>query len=70
LLLHSTRTALFARFLNLLTPSCNAFGSTASFISRLASWEDVFGSSASPTFGGQSLAGLLGGVYSASTPGC
>jgi hypothetical protein len=43
-LLHSTNTALLARFLNLLTPSFNASGSTASFMSLFVFWEEVFGS--------------------------
>ena len=52
LLLHFTNNALFAKFLSLVTPNFSAFGSTASFISFFASWDEVFGSAAltiSPT---------------------
>jgi hypothetical protein len=46
LVLHSTNTASFARFLSLFTPSCSALGSTASLISLFVSWDEVLGSAA------------------------
>jgi hypothetical protein len=58
MLLHSTNTALLARFLSLLNPSFNAFGSTASFMSLFVSWGEVFRSVALmiiPTVGGWRL---------------
>ena len=44
--LHSTNKASFDRFLILLTPSCSALGSTASFISLFVSCDDVLESAA------------------------